>query len=44
VPTWTITSKTGPNTWSIITIESSDPDDAIARALRLIGGTIVSVE
>jgi hypothetical protein len=40
---WEVTLKTGENRWSIITIEADDHLTAIRTALRLLGGTFVSV-
>lgn len=40
---WTVTMKTGIDTWSEITVEAHDHIEAAAIATRLIGGTFVSV-
>jgi hypothetical protein len=40
---FTVTMKTGPSTWSTVTLPAATHEDAITQARRLVGGAFVSV-
>jgi hypothetical protein len=41
--TWTVTTRTGEHTWSVIEVPAEDHLTAITEAVRLTGGAFVSV-